>query len=160
MSAHMRDALVGFGTAILFGYMLLVAIPAQIRVPESVAVAALSPAFWPSVVAGLAIALGLILGLKAVVMAARVRTATKADRTPRQKTWPRLAVIGIMFGYYFMLDIIGIVAASILVLPVLIWLFGERRMVLLVPTAVLLPVGLYYFFTRMANVPLPLGVFS
>ena len=37
---------------------------------------------------------------------------------------------------------------------------GERRYRFFVPVAVLLPIVLYYFFTKIAAIPIPLGFFE
>jgi hypothetical protein len=37
-------------------------------------------------------------------------------------------------------------------------LAGERRATIIIPVAALLPVVLYLFFYKIANIPIPLGI--
>lgn len=157
MSARTRDLWVGLGTAALFAYILLAVIPEQIRTPGSISSVVMSPAFWPSVTAGLAIVLGLALAAKSLFAPSDGNTD---DGESSPTTWHSITAIAIMIGYYLILEPLGIVLASVLVLPTLSLLFGERRVTLLAPVALLLPAGLYLFFTDVASIPLPLGPLS
>lgn len=155
VSARTRDLWVGVGTAVLFAYLLLVVIPNQIRTPASIANIVMSPAFWPAAIAVLAIVLGLALAAKAFITG-----SADDDGESSPTTWRSLASIGIMIGYYLLLEPLGIVLASVIAMPALSALFGERRVVMLAPIALLLPVGLYFFFTEVAHIPMPLGPLS
>lgn len=157
MSARTRDLWIGVGTAILFAYILFGVIPDQIRTPGSVTNVVMSPAFWPRVIAILAIVLGLALAAKSLLSKAE-GAADDPDSSPT--TWRSLTAIGIMIGYYLLLEPLGIVLASVIAIPALSALFGERRVVVMAPLAILLPVGLYLFFTEVASIPMPLGPLS
>ena len=39
-------------------------------------------------------------------------------------------------------------------------LHGERRLAVLVPVSIGLPIALYLFFLKVANTPMPLGIFE
>jgi putative tricarboxylic transport membrane protein len=158
MSTRHRDLLIGSGTALLFTYILFVVIPGQIQVPGNLPMAAMSPAFWPSVVAWLAIGLGLILAVKALLSIAAA--PEPAGSNPPTPIWRSMLAIALMFAYYAAIKALGIVLASVLALAALAWLFGERRRGVLLLTALLLPIGLYYFFTKIASIPLPMGAFD
>lgn len=156
MSPRTRDLWVGLGTAALFAYVLLVVIPEQIRTPEGISMV-MSPAFWPSVVAALAIVLGLALAVKGFFSAGG-EAADEGEAGPM--TWRTAAAIALLIAYYWLLKPLGIVLGSIVALLTLGVLFGERRFVVLTALAVVLPSVLYLFFTDVASIPMPLGPLS
>lgn len=160
MSGRMRDLIIGLGTAGFFAVMWLAVIPTQIRVPSRVAVAALSPAFWPTTVAICGIVLGLVIAGRAMANLSIDDDDEDPDGSGEREEWRSLLSIGLMFGYLGLIHVIGIMAASIVSLIALALLFGRQRLIVLLPVAVLLPVGLYYFFTRVVLIPLPLGIFE
>lgn len=151
--------LVGFA---LFGQFYL--IPAGVNAPARVAVEALAPAFWPSIILWMTLILGAILLAEGVFEYFRPAPAaekTDSEYLPVRDAVFRLGVaVVFLFIYYFLIEVIGMVAASVLAILVFTWFSGERRYVIFVPVAILLPFGLYYFFTEVAHVPLPLGYFE
>ncbi|MEX0730791.1 MAG: tripartite tricarboxylate transporter TctB family protein [Aquisalimonadaceae bacterium] len=161
MSGRSRDLIIGFGSAMFFAVVLLAVIPYQIRVPSRITVAALSPAFWPTTVAIAGILLGLVIAFRGLAnLSENDDDDSPAATAGERQEWRCIAAIALMFGYLALIHLIGIVAASVLAILALACLFSERRLTLLAPVAVILPVGLYYFFTKIAYVPLPLGVFE
>ena len=62
--------------------------------------------------------------------------------------------------YYGLVLPLGIVISSMLALSGFALIYGERRLKIILPLSVLLPVGLYYFFVKIANIPMPLGLFN
>jgi uncharacterized membrane protein YidH (DUF202 family) len=168
MTQHAKDILLGCLLALGFGLALWIFIPAAVPVPNSIKVAALSPDFWPKIIAvGLAI-MGLILIVQGAIRLVRQRTAAEgrkprkaASATGRRSVF--LRTVGIMFGllvYYQLVEPLGIVVSSMLAIVAFALLYGERRFKMLIPIAVLLPIGLYYFFVKVANIPMPLGFFD
>lgn len=158
------------GSLLTGGFCLVVwiLIPVAVPVPKSIKVAALSPDFWPKIIAaGLAI-MGLVLIAQGAIRLVRERAETiektmteAAPAAGRRSVFMRTA--GIMVGllvYYKIVEPLGIVVSSILAIIVFALLYGERRLKMLIPIAVLLPIGLYYFFVKVANIPMPLGLFD
>jgi hypothetical protein len=159
-TSRRRDLSIGLGTVAFFAVVLLAVIPYQIRVPANITVLALSPAFWPTMVCILGILIGLIIvyrGLRGISFDDDDPLA--ATEEPREE-WRSVAAVVMMFVYLGLVHVLGMLVASMLALLALAWLFGERRLRILLPVAVLLPLGLYYFFTMIAHVPLPLGLFQ
>lgn len=62
--------------------------------------------------------------------------------------------------YAIALPTLGFVVTSTIVLFVLLLLAGERKPVWLVFIPALLPVSLFFFFTKVANIPIPTGIFE
>lgn len=156
----MKSILVGVGIAAVFAILATFVIPTYIRVPEGVEVAALSPDFWPSVVAWCVALLGLGLALQGW-RTRRKAAADGVDQPERPDEWLRaLAAIAAMIVYYALIPSMGIVAASIPAYIGMAVLMGARRWPVVVAIGVLLPIALYFFFVKVAHIPLPLGVFG
>lgn len=151
--------LVGFA---LFGQFYL--IPIGVNAPARVAVEALAPAFWPSIILWMTLILGGVLLAQGVFESfRRVSVVEEIDGgyLPAREAVFRLGVaVVFLFIYYFLIEAIGMVAASVLAILAFTWFSGERRYAFFVPVAILLPMALYYFFTAIAHVPLPLGYFE
>ena len=162
MSARQRNLIIGTGTVAFFGIVLFAVIPYQIRVPGGLPFAALSPAFWPTTVTIMGMTVGLLIALRGLLNApddVGEETAGDPDEPPREE-WRAIAAMVVMFGYLGLIHLIGIVAASIAVVVVLAALFTEQRHWWVALVAVIVPIALYLFFTRIVRIPLPLGVFE
>ncbi len=146
-------------------------IPSFIVVPQQLGSLALSPAFWPTII------MTGMLFTSVVILIQGLVSWRKLSKQPIKNTdlqqsdtsehypidGPRAAILGavisIFFGYYWLIDHLGILLSSILALLALMGLGGERRLKILLPLSIILPVALYYFFTRVAHVYLPQGIF-
>lgn len=156
-----KSILVGIGIAVVFAVIAGIVIPGHIRVPAGVEVAALSPDFWPKVVAWGIVLLGLALAAQAWLALRRSIPVGSVDRPERAEEWLRAgAAISAMVVYYALIPYLGIVAASIPAYIAMASLMGARRWSVVVPIGVLLPVALYFFFVEVARIPLPLGIFG
>ena len=146
--------------AVLFALGVLgvaVFIPIGIQEPNSVDFAALSPSYWPYIVATAICALGLALTITALVAKQADEPAPAASRS----TWLALrpfAALGICFALYLGLEPLGFVLACAIGLAALMLLAGEFRIHFVLPVAIVVPLGLYLFFTKAASVPIPMGV--
>lgn len=157
------DLFIGGSIVVLALLGILVAIPSGVVSPGEVDIAALSPAFWPRVVLiGLAIA-GSIILFQGFFPGADTSEESEFQEfsLPFPVVIAKLVIaITVLFSYYFAIDEIGIVLSSVITLLLLMLLGGERRGRMLLSVSILLPVLLFYFFTYVANVPLPLGMFQ
>ena len=168
MTRNVKDIFLGSLLAGGFSLVVWVLIPAAVPVPKSIKVAALSPDFWPKIIAaGLAV-MGWVLMVQGVIRSIRERTETITDVSSEATSISDrrsvfLRTVGIMVGllvYYALVGPLGIVVSSILAIMAFALIYGERRFKILIPIAVLLPIGLYYFFVKVANIPMPLGFFN
>jgi len=141
---------------LLGGVFLLVLIPYGVVEPKKVKYAALSPSYYPRFVAIALILLGLAVSLRSV-MRPRADTAEQSAVHPHafRRTVLMFAILAV---YAMAISHLGFIVASCLVLVATLWLAGERRLYLIIPLALLLPVALYFFFLKVANVPIPLGI--
>ena len=152
---------------------LWVLIPYGVVVPPSVKIATLSPAFWPKILAGGITVFGLLIALQGLLPMPKRGGGTGKGQSAKAKACGAdaaqsggkhgairagAAILG-MLAYYFMVEPLGIILASMVIFPVFAMLYGEKRIKLLAPLGILLPVGLYYFFTVAAHKPMPTGYF-
>ena len=157
------DIAIGAGVIALALLGILVLVPAGIILPGGIDIAALSPSFWPKLVLiGLAIA-GVIILFQGFFPSANQSAEDEIGEFTLP--WPVVVLklvisVTVLFSYYFAIEQFGIVVSSIATLVALMLLGGEKRMTVLLPVAIVLPVLLYYFFTYVANVPLPMGMFE
>ncbi|MEM7177031.1 MAG: tripartite tricarboxylate transporter TctB family protein [Pseudomonadota bacterium] len=162
----LRDVLV----AALFGILALAAllflIPTGVQAPSTVEQAALSPDFWPKVIAWTTlVAAGLLLveTLGAARMSAPGPTEdpeTSYDHSFVVGLLRALALIVVLFIYSMTLERYGIVVPSIVLLPLIMLFFGERNPLTIGVLSLVLPLALYGFFRHAAGISIPLGVFG
>jgi len=144
----------------IFTYFVL--IPYGIRVPKNIAHVTTSPAFWPTIITGIISFMGVLL-----IVPERAKPVVddevdeSENRTPWKTRFPRLMIITVvLFGFYFFIELLGMVVPSIALIFFLMVFAGYRRWWLMVLLSVLVPVILYFFFVYVANIPIPLGVFE
>jgi len=168
-----KDLATGISITIIFALVYFYFIPLGIKVPSSVRLPMNSPAFFPKVVTLLLIGLGLLMiiqnlipyfkeGKEAIKKEKELIEKEKTEETfPLKKSIFKIgtAIIG-LFVYYEAVKILGIFTASIIFFLVFTCLYGDSRYRIILPLAVILPLALSYFFTNVANVPLPQGIFE
>ena len=166
-----RERLTGIGVLVLGLLIFFVLIPAGVDRPGSVEHAALAPDFWPRIIAGIIMLMGLFLAIRP---AAKEEDEERGDGGGEEGVeaaaeaaggWthrlPGLAVaLGTLFAFYFLIPYLGMVAPGIAVILGLMVYAGERRWPLGVAVALCVPILLYVFFVHVASVPIPLGVFE
>lgn len=156
------------GVTIAFACLaLFVLIPVGVEDPGSIDVLALGPAFWPSVISVFMFLMGVILGAQGIRRLRADRVTAGADRGDQRSLATALSeyAFGRWFGalvllaaFYVLLEPLGMIVASMLVMVALMLLGGERRPAILAVLAVGLPFALFVFFRYVANVVIPLGV--
>ena len=168
MTANRRRDLIAALLFLMFGLAaVLFLIPQGIPVPGSVKVAALSPDFWPRLIAYGTIATAVFLFMETLVLpqpAAEPDDAEEEAQNYQLAARPgavRVAVlVAALFAFYAGLSTLGVVAASILLLFAMMLFFGERNIRLVGILSVATPLLLYAFFRYAASVPIPLGIFG
>lgn len=148
-----REILLGLSIVILALLALFIVIPAGVDPPSNMSLLALAPGFWPNVVMIFMAIIGVIVMLQGYF---KPPQATDESRSMLRA----VVAIAMLFVYYGLLQQLGFVAASMLTILAFALLVGEWRLYYVVPLALLLPILLYYFFTHVAIVSIPLGVFE
>ena len=145
----------------ILGVAILV--PVGIQEPQSVEFAALSPSFWPRFVCIALAAMGLFIAAAAYLNrdSADQSTPVDANEFPLPKKILRVALaIALMFVSYFLLEPLGFVVTGALVILVFMIFAGERKPAIFLPVAAGVPLFLFFFFTKVANIPIPNGVLT
>lgn len=126
---------------------------------------ALSPAFWPQIVAWLSLGLSLLLALQSGIQmlgASRIFNAadSPASMTPasnRGFEWRELLAILLLLPYYLLMLSLGLLLTSMIALAIYSLLAGERNYRAIAIWSVLGPLALTLFFMKVAQVLIPLG---
>jgi len=171
MKNHYNNLYLGIGTSFLFGFVSLWVIPNFIVVPLSVQMTGVSPIFWPEVVSWSLVGLGLILAGSSFLQLLRAGSqgVRIVEGGGESGAVPKIApvaivktflTIGAMAGYYFLVDYLGMLSSSMLALFAFTLIYGEYRLKLTVPLSILVPLILYFFFVKVANIPMPQGLFG
>lgn len=150
-----RDLWAGLIMMALALLMMLVLIPVGVVEPKKVKYAALSPSYYPRFVTYVLLALGIAISVRSLLFREIVsnNVDTRPDAGRRY-----FGVFVILALYAASITWLGFIITSALALLATFWLAGEHRFYVTVPIAVLLPVGLYFFFLKIASVPIPLGI--
>jgi len=131
-------------------------IPKGIVVPSNIEVLALSPDFWPRIVAALFSLCGVTMIFQST--AEKSDSENEASITSRI---PRLTITLLaLFAFYFVIPQLGMVVPAIALIFGMMFFSGERRWVMMATTAIVTPLLLYVFFVYIANIPIPLGIFE
>jgi hypothetical protein len=172
MHPKWKDIGLGAGIIIFFVFTLFVLIPEEIFVPAGIKYRALSPAFFPRVISVLMIFLGAVLIIQTLLGppaqpqegasgSGKPGEEEEMQELPQRPARERILRVGagatLMFLYYGLVHILGIVVTSIFMMPLFVLLYDERRLKLIFPLSIILAVSLYYFFAKVALIPLPKG---
>lgn len=164
MRSQHIDVWIG-GAIVAFGaFVLLVLIPFGVVMPDHIPARSISPAFWPKTTAWMLIVFGAIVALESLSKPANEATADETEHPIgaagfRSVVFRMVLGFGLLYAMWGTIQWVGLPAASIAIIFVFGILFKERRHWLLAIVALLIPLALYYFFTEIANVPIPLGSF-
>ncbi len=145
---------------LLLGLLVVfVMIPIGIDEPGNVEFAVLAPSYWPRVIC---IVLAL-LGLGMLVRRAlEVRREDEQDfvsgNSDKLVIWRVGLVIVGTFALYAVLETLGFVLTGVVALALLMLLAGERRPLHIALISLAVPLGLYFFFTKAASIPIPAGI--
>jgi putative tricarboxylic transport membrane protein len=151
-----RDLYSGLIFIILGIALLTILVPMGIVEPRKVRFAALSPSYYPRIVAGVL----LLLGLAVAWRSRRETTAAPASNRHPNATGRIACFIALLGAYALLLPWLGFVAAGFLGLLAAFWIAGEHRLKLVLPLAVLVPLMLYFFFLKVALIPIPTGLLT
>lgn len=147
-----------------FGVLAVaVLIPYGIDRPPSVKYRALSPSFWPYIVCiGIGV-IGAMLLIYEILAILSPKGRTDAAQPPEgaRSLWMAcrpFVAMALLVAIYFFLEFLGFVLTTTVGLAALMLLAGERRPLIVVPVALLLPLALHVFFVKAALRPIPGGL--
>lgn len=163
MRSAYNDVVLGIALLAISVFVLAWLIPVGIDSPGTISNWALAPAFWPRLIMIAMTALSVVIlfqGLNRV----RILRAEGVEAEPREpniagNVKTAIAAIG-LFIFTWTMTWGGIVVPSMVALALYILLHGERRLTIIVPVSIGVPLALYLFFLKVALVPMPLGIFE
>jgi hypothetical protein len=151
------DRLFGAGICILALLFLVFAVP---TIPDDWRTAAgneyfvVGPELFPNIAGGICLLMGVLIVLRPID---NHKLARLADAGARRRV---LFALALSFGYASLLNVLGFTLTSILALAAFFLVFGERRWLIIVPMAILVPVVTKQVFLRFFMLELPLGIFE
>jgi len=138
--------------------VILVLVPWGVVEPRSVKIAALSPSFYPRIVAICLCVLGGAVLLNSLI---RRPVPEAGDATAHPHAIARtIAFFAILVFLALTVEKLGFVLAGAIAICASMTLAGERRWWLVLLIAVALPLLLHFFFLKVASVPIPAGVLA
>jgi len=152
-----RDLLSGVSFFTIALLVLFVAIPFGVQEPKKIKFAALNPSYYPRLVCYCLLIFGALLIARQIFIKGKNLVEAEAGDSKINPLY-MLAIVAILAFYYLTLPYLGFVLASTIVLLVLLLLAGDRNIVALSLIPLLLPISVYWFFTKVANIPIPAGV--
>jgi len=169
MKIQIKDRILGAFLIVLGSLLFFFVIPAGVVKPSSVSSPVLSPDFWPRMIALMLVGFGILLFVRSFMRllagtAEAVSTSSLnlagARAMARPYGWLVLLVAAIaLFVYWGAIQVLGIPVASAIAITTFALLYGERRYGVILALSIVVPLGLYLFFSNIANVPIPMGVF-
>lgn len=159
-----NDLILGCVLSLVFTLVCFVLIPIGIDVPKSHDPGQLSPAAYPSWIAFAGLGASLLLAASAALRCIKLNALTpRANSTV--KCTARLAGMGpgaagfaLLLAFYLSLDYVGMTLGCFLLYAAFATLCGERNWLRLVIVDCILSTALYFFFVRIASVPVPQGI--
>ena len=149
------DVSVLIGALIVLFYV----IPTYIDLEQEYDLASLSPAFFPI------IATWLIAGLTSLhllfILTRRKESLGSMEGEEwlsSSEQWKALACCLAIIAYFFLMKVIGFIAATILILAFLFWFQGVKKPMKVALTSIMVTAGLYIFFLYVMKVHFPKGV--
>lgn len=114
--------------------------------------------FWPYTLAWFLIGLGVIQWIS-IYLQSGTENSKKADLSsyPVRKAY---GVSLLMVIYAVALCYAGFIASSVILIPAIMWVMGERRPLFLAITTALIVLCIYVSFEVVFNSPLPESIFS
>lgn len=154
-----NDALLGLFLSTFFAFVLFVMIPKGIDVPTVHDPGQLSPSAYPLWIATVAFSLSLLLTFVSLF-----RARLSSRQMVRHVPWDVVFRVGAGFALLMLFGVfsqeIGMILGSFLLYAFYAGLSGERNWTRLILVDVCLCCLLYFFFVKLAALPVPLGPFQ
>lgn len=110
------------------------------------------PDFFPKLIT---ISMMILGGYMLVKSLLTFRKSTEAFEFNQQTALKIVLFILLMAGYFLLFFIVGFIISSIIFLIFAQWIFGVKNKLIVIMVSVLVPIGLYLFFTQLFNIPIP-----
>ncbi|MCP1677255.1 hypothetical protein J2T57_004434 [Natronocella acetinitrilica] len=137
-------------------------IPNGVRIPSRVPNPALSPAFWPQIIALIIGLSGAWMALESVIPGKHTQGTPVADDDDALR-WERAGALRLgvaiilLLPYYLAVREFGLLLPSIVAFIIYSLLAGERRLLTLLVLGIAVPTIITVFFIKAASILIPLG---
>ena len=140
---------------VFFGLLLiLLLIPRGVVEPGNVELAILSPSYYPKIISYILILIGLGIFIKNFPNG----FFEESEKIEKKYLFRILIIFITILTIVFFLPTFGIPLTSGIALLFLLMLGGERRPVVVFLVSTLVPLLVYLFFTKVAQIPIPNGL--
>lgn len=157
--SYLGLCIVGLGLLIYFWL-----IPLGVATPSRISNPALSPTFWPEIIALLLCFFGLFLTIESLVQTKSKQFIKDAEAAGDSGAliehgiaWRPAAALFFIIPYYLSVVNLGLLLPSIVAFIAYSFLAGENRILAPVICGVIIPVVITIFFIKAANTLIPLG---
>lgn len=160
MKGFSLNAWIGVGFIVFAAFVQFVGIPNYISVPGNVPMATLSPRYWPRVICGMMMFLG-AAQIIAAYLDAKYNVASKERATiglSREDAVKIAGIVILLFSYYVAVKYLGFLISTMLFVPVMAYVYGERRIIALILLCAVPGPTLYLFFSRVAYTTFEPGI--
>ena len=155
-AATVRGDLVAALISLVFSAVgLIILTPAFVFVPEKFIGTVNSPAFLPKLLFVLLMFLSIIYLFQSI---GNYRKHGGGAHSKLYDWFLALGVAAVCTAYIIAVFIIGMTLASMLGIAALTYYFGERRPLVISTLSISIPIFLWFFFEKIANVYLPKGL--
>tara|TARA_B110000902_G_scaffold11338_1_gene13655 strand:- start:192 stop:686 length:495 start_codon:yes stop_codon:yes gene_type:complete len=140
---------------VFFGLLLiLLLIPRGVVEPGNVELAILSPSYYPKIISYILILIGLGIFIKNFPNG----FFEESEKIEKKYLFRILIIFITILTIVFFLPTFGIPLTSGIALLFLLLLGGERRPIIIFLVSTLVPLLIYLFFTKVAQIPIPNGL--
>ena len=140
---------------VFFGLLLIfLLIPRGVVEPGNVELAILSPSYCPKIVSYILILIGLGIFIKNFPNG----FFEESEKIEKKYLFRILIIFITILTIVFFLPTFGIPLTSGIALLFLLMLGGERRPIIIFLVSTLVPLLIYLFFTKVAQIPIPNGL--
>ena len=139
--------------------LLLLLIPFGIDTPKKIRYAALSPTYYPQIVALILSVIGAAIIFRNR-KPFRMKEAEELDVAHPNAQIRIITFLALLAAYALSLEFLGFVLSGALALATSLILAGERRAIFILVMSLLLPISLFLFFYKVAYVPVPNGLLA
>lgn len=157
MLSRRDEILVGLMVTAIAALILWWLIPTYVAIPRRVPIKALSPAYWPTVIGWVMLICGVAVVIRAAMAPPPPDAIADDLRVSRPEALRMGALALLLIATFFSLRIVGMVWTSMLLFVALVFLTGSNNRLWGVVAAIVLPLALYFFFTKVAGVAIPQG---
>lgn len=139
---------------------LFLLIPLGVDEPKKIKYAALSPSYYPRIIATGLCLLGLVIAIQSYwsYLSETPQEEDRNDENRPDATQRITIVFGLLTAMALTLTTFGFVLVAALGLGAAIRFAGERNYLLIASMAIIIPLALYFFFQKVAGIPIPLGI--